>query len=70
MIHIEVPYLLEWIEFHRIQGVNHFVLYTYFGTDLVEYIPRLYESTGLKGLVDVHLARFFAQESQKSKRYG
>ena len=34
MVHNEVPFLAEWIEHHRLQGVNHFVLYDYRSTDL------------------------------------
>ncbi|GAV02096.1 hypothetical protein RvY_12701 [Ramazzottius varieornatus] len=65
MVHNEAAYLLEWIEFHRGQGVDHFVFYTYFSTDLLEYVPMIYEDLGTYGLVDVIPARFFAQDAKR-----
>ncbi|XP_055346951.1 LOW QUALITY PROTEIN: uncharacterized protein LOC129594327 [Paramacrobiotus metropolitanus] len=67
MMHNEAPYLMEWIEFHRLQGVDHFVLYNYFGSDLIEYTPMYYENTGIVDLVEVLPARFFGQDPKRVK---
>jgi hypothetical protein len=66
MIQNETAYLMEWIEFHRMQGVDHFVLYTYFSSDLPEYIPMVYEAAKILGIVDVIPARFFAEDPNRN----
>lgn len=70
MVHNEAAYLMEWIEFHRLQGVDHFVLYTYFSLDLLEYIPMLYENADIYKMVDVIPARFFAQDPKRNLTAG
>ncbi|XP_055331090.1 uncharacterized protein LOC129583343 isoform X1 [Paramacrobiotus metropolitanus] len=58
MVTNNIPYLVEWIEFHHLQGADHFVLYNFLGTDLVEYLPLFYEHRrNLK--VRVFPARFY-----------
>lgn len=57
----ELPFLLEWIEFHRLQGVEKFALYpavlpleTYSHAALgVDAIRTLYEQMGLRDVIDV-----------------
>lgn len=62
MVHNEAAYLPEWIEFHRLQGVDHFVLYDHKNTDLVLYLPMWYESAGFQGILDIYPAKFVASE--------
>lgn len=54
----EAAYLPEWIEYHRLQGIDHFVLYDNNSTDLVQYLPQWYESAGLRATIDMYPARF------------
>ncbi|XP_055349182.1 uncharacterized protein LOC129596050 [Paramacrobiotus metropolitanus] len=70
MVHNEIPYLIEWIEFHRLQGADHFVLYNYFSRDLVEYIPLLYESRNANVTIRVLPARFFGKNQESSDYSG
>ncbi|KAK9820746.1 hypothetical protein WJX74_009462 [Apatococcus lobatus] len=42
----EVPYLIEWLEFHRIQGFTHFVIYDDFSADNVSLLETLYREHG------------------------
>lgn len=58
MIRNELPYLFEWIEFHRLQGVDHFVLYDDESADDVYLLPLLYASRGFPDFVEVHPANF------------
>ncbi|XP_055338831.1 uncharacterized protein LOC129588567 [Paramacrobiotus metropolitanus] len=46
-------YTLEWIEFHRIQGVDHFVLYDDASEDDIHLLPLLYASIGHPDLVEI-----------------
>jgi hypothetical protein len=43
----EGPYLREWIEFHRLQGVDHFYLYDNLSTDDGPEILAPYVETGI-----------------------
>lgn len=53
MVRNEIPYLFEWIEFHRLQGVDHFILYDDESTDHVYLLPLLYQSRGWSDLAEV-----------------
>ena len=47
----EVPYVVEWIEFHRLVGFSHLVIYDDFSEDSVSLLETLYRwdaGTGLK----------------------
>ena len=48
----EAPYLKEWIEFHRIIGVDHFYLYNNCSDDNYYEILEPYIATGIITLVD------------------
>lgn len=48
----EAPYLREWIEFHRIVGVEHFYLYNNMSTDGYKDILEPYMEEGLVTLTD------------------
>jgi len=43
----EAPYIEEWIEFHLIQGVQHFFLYENDSTDATWEILKRYEEAGI-----------------------
>ena len=66
MVQNEAAYLVEWIEFHRLQGVDHFVIYSYYSTDLLEYIPMIYEDAGFVGVVEVIPARFLTEQGRRN----
>ena len=38
----EVPYIVEWIEFHRLVGFSHLVIYDDFSEDSVSLLETLY----------------------------
>ena len=38
----EVPYVVEWIEFHRLQGFSHLVIYDDFSSDNISLLETLY----------------------------
>lgn len=42
----EVPYALEWIEFHRLMGFDRIVIYDDFSTDNASMLSSLYEQHG------------------------
>lgn len=42
----EVPYLVEWIEFHRLVGFSHIVIYDDGSQDNANLIPMLYKQHG------------------------
>lgn len=42
----EAPYLKEWIEFHKLVGVQHFYLYNNYSTDDYESVLRPYIALG------------------------
>ncbi|XP_055346987.1 uncharacterized protein LOC129594352 [Paramacrobiotus metropolitanus] len=67
MMHNEVAYLLEWIEFHRLQGVDHFVLYNYYGSDKSGYTSKLYENLGLKDFVEILPASLDDQDVNRTE---
>jgi hypothetical protein len=62
MIHNEAAYLAEWIEFHRLQGVDHFVLYDYRSNDLILYLPIFYQDNGIRDLIEIIPAKFLPRE--------
>ncbi len=43
MILSEAAYIVEWIEFLRLQGVERFVLYNDRSSDSIELLPKFYE---------------------------
>lgn len=49
----EGPYLKEWIEYHRMIGVEHFYLYNNQSTDNFEKILKPYVAKGIVELFDV-----------------
>jgi glycosyltransferase involved in cell wall biosynthesis len=51
----EAPYLAEWIEFHRIAGVEHFELYDNGSTDQSREILAPYVATGVVTLHEWHI---------------
>ncbi len=48
----EAPYLREWIEFHKIVGVDHFYLYNHMSSDNYQEVLRSYIAKGEVTLVD------------------
>ena len=50
---MQVPYLIEWLEFHRILGFNHFVVYDDFSSDNVSLLETLYREHG-RQYITVH----------------
>lgn len=48
----EAPYLKEWIEFHRLMGVEHFYLYNHRSRDHYQEVLRPYISSGLVELIN------------------
>ena len=48
----EAPYLIEWIEFHKIIGIQHFYLYNNFSSDNYEEVLKPYIENGYVTLVD------------------
>ena len=48
----EAPYLKEWIEFHRLVGVEHFYLYNNNSTDNYMQVLRPYVENGIVELKD------------------
>jgi hypothetical protein len=48
----ERPYLKEWIEFHRLVGVEHFYLYNNLSTDHPEEVLNPYIKMGIVELID------------------
>lgn len=48
----EAKYLKEWIEFHRLIGVDHFYLYNNNSTDLVQVALSSYIRKGIVTLID------------------
>lgn len=48
----EAPYILEWIEYHLLQGVDHFYVYNNNGSDNTEELLKPYID---KGLITWHI---------------
>lgn len=48
----EAPYLKEWIEFHRLVGVEHFYLYNHRSCDNYREVLKPYILSGLVELID------------------
>lgn len=69
MLRDEIPYLLEWIEFHRLQGVDHFVFYDDGSLDDTFLVPLLYKAHGLPDLVEIFPANFNRQNRPTSHDY-
>lgn len=51
----EAPYLLEWIEFHRLVGVEHFYLYDNESTDAHRELLAPYIDSGAVTLTEWHV---------------
>lgn len=49
----EAPYLKEWIEFHKLVGVEHFYLYNHRSSDNYLEVLKPYVDSGLVDLVEV-----------------
>lgn len=58
----EARYLKEWIEFHRLAGVQHFHLYNHHSIDGYEAVLEPYIN---EGIVDLHGVEKFAEWDQK-----
>ncbi|OWA52418.1 hypothetical protein BV898_16875 [Hypsibius exemplaris] len=56
IIRDEMPYILEWIEFYRLQGVEKFLLYDDGGIDDTVLIPGVFAARGLPDLIEIHPA--------------
>ena len=52
MFQNEAPYLKEWIEFHKIVGVEHFYLYSNFSTDNYQKVLQPYIENGEVTLIE------------------
>lgn len=48
----EVVYIPEWIEFHLLQGVDHFILYDDNSTDDIHKVLEPYTSTGILEILE------------------
>lgn len=48
----EAPYLKEWIEFHRLVGVEHFYLYNHRSSDSFQEVLKPYITSGIVELTD------------------
>lgn len=48
----EAPYLKEWIEFHRLVGVEHFYLFNHLSTDEYQKVLKPYVETGIVDVFD------------------
>lgn len=64
----EAPYLREWIEFHKLVGVQHFYLYNNNSTDNYKKVLKPYIGKGEVELVDLpsknNSVRFFTFKTQ------
>src|SRR5438132_10410475 len=47
----EAPYLKEWIEFHRLVGIDHFYLYNLGSTDRYRDVLKDYVKQGIVSLI-------------------
>ncbi len=61
----EAPYLKEWIEFHRLVGVNHFYLYNNLSQDHYLKVLKPYIKKGIVDLVEWPYAAENVQEWDK-----
>lgn len=52
IIHNEAPFLKEWIEYHRLLGVQHFVIYNNFSTDHYHKVLEPYLEAGIIELIE------------------
>jgi hypothetical protein len=59
MFHDEVPYLKEWIEFHRMMGVEKFYLYNRLSNDAWQPILQPYIEWGIVELTDWPYQRLY-----------
>jgi hypothetical protein len=46
MVRNEAPYLKEWIEYHKLVGVEMFYIYNNYSTDAIEEVLRPYVESG------------------------
>lgn len=53
----EAPYIKEWIEYHKITGVQHFYLYNNFSSDTYKNILEPYINNGEVTLIDWPIAQ-------------
>jgi Glycosyltransferase family 92 len=53
MVRDEMPYIVEWIEFYRLQGVDHFILYDDGSFDDTVLLGDLYKTADLEDLVEI-----------------
>lgn len=52
IFHNDARYLKEWIEFHRLVGVEHFYLYNHLSTDAYKEVLKPYIAKGIVKLID------------------
>lgn len=52
IFHNDAPYLKEWIEFYRLQGVDHFLLYNHLSEDEYLSVLQPYIDEGIVELVE------------------
>jgi hypothetical protein len=64
MIRDEMPYIIEWIEHYRFQGVDRFLLYDDGSIDDTILLPHLYKSKGFDGLVELYPANPYRWNNQ------
>lgn len=48
-----LPYVFEWIEFHRLQGVDRFVIYDDESDDDTLLLDEFYAKRKLRGLIEI-----------------
>lgn len=51
MVRNEAPYMREWIEFHRLVGIEHFFVYDNLSTDDLEEVLQPYRHEGVATLI-------------------
>lgn len=54
----EAPYLKEWIDYHHLIGVEHFILYNHYSTDNYLEILEPYISIGLVELINCEMKEY------------
>ena len=47
--------IVEWVEYYRIMGVDHFVIYNFTSDPLTDKVLRYYENAGLMDVVQWHV---------------
>ena len=61
-----MPYVIEWIFFHHLQGVDRFMIFDDKSDDDLHLLPKLLKAYDFPGMVEVIPANFL---SQKNPRY-